>query len=177
MEDTDFATKFSEKLRSLGSARYPCNVPKNIEKRVIIAISLNLQDCLKNKTCKCYKGKGFYASMNNQSFVRPSLSILESYYNKGKTGHDDHRFAAPYSQRRLRDRLITRRTIPFMFMDTNFSWWEKRLGTLILPRTRVSIIWLTHRKGTRWRFRPGVSAAIRFKVNNPEVWIDHILPS
>lgn len=93
MEDTNFATKFSDKLRSLGSAKYPCNVPKEIEKRVIIAISLNLQDCPENKTCKGYKGKSFFASMNNQSFVRPSLSILETFYNKGKSG-DHHRFAA-----------------------------------------------------------------------------------
>lgn len=89
MEDTDFATKFSNNLRSLGSAQFPCNVPKKIEKRVLMAISLNLQDCPENKTCKGYKGKSFFASMNNQSFVRPSVSILETYYNKGKTGDDE----------------------------------------------------------------------------------------
>jgi laccase len=80
MEDTAFATKFSDKIKSLASPQYPCNVPKTIDKRVITTISLNLQDCPENKTCLGYKGKSFFASMNNQSFVRPSISILESYY-------------------------------------------------------------------------------------------------
>ncbi|KAJ6687338.1 MULTI-COPPER OXIDASE [Salix koriyanagi] len=80
MEDNAFATKFSDKIKSLASPQYPCNVPQTIDKRVITTISLNLQDCPENKTCSGYKGKSFFASMNNQSFVRPSISILESYY-------------------------------------------------------------------------------------------------
>lgn len=70
MEDTDFAANFSASLKSLASPRHPC------------------QDCPSKKTCKRYEGKSFYASLNNQSFIRPnSLSLLESYYiNKlGKT--------------------------------------------------------------------------------------------
>ncbi|PQQ15504.1 laccase-1 [Prunus yedoensis var. nudiflora] len=82
MEDTKFVTEFSDKLRSLASPQYPCTVPKTIDKQVVTVVSLNLQDCPANKTCKGYEGKRFFASMNNQSFVRPSLSILESYYNK-----------------------------------------------------------------------------------------------
>ncbi|KAK4735887.1 hypothetical protein R3W88_010148 [Solanum pinnatisectum] len=85
MEDTQFATKFTEKLKSLGSPEYPCNVPKKIDKRVITTISLNLQDCPANQTCKGFKNKKFYASMNNQSFVRPSVSILEIHYRNLST--------------------------------------------------------------------------------------------
>lgn len=85
MEDTQFSTKFTEKLKSLGSHEYPCNVPKNIDKRVITTISLNLQDCPVNQTCKGFKNKKFYASMNNQSFVRPSISILERHYRNLST--------------------------------------------------------------------------------------------
>lgn len=80
MEDTAFATTFSKNLRSLGSAEYPCEVPKKIDKRVITTISLNLQDCPANETCKGLFGKRYYASMNNISFVRPSMSILECHY-------------------------------------------------------------------------------------------------
>ncbi|KAJ0764909.1 putative laccase [Helianthus annuus] len=80
MEDHAYVTQFVRKLRSLGTARYPCVVPKTIDKRVVIAISLNLQDCPANKTCKGYNGKRFAASMNNQSFVRPMTSILEWHY-------------------------------------------------------------------------------------------------
>ncbi|KAI5330523.1 hypothetical protein L3X38_029921 [Prunus dulcis] len=82
MEDTKFVTKFSDNLRSLASPQYPCTVPKTIDKRVVAVVSLNLQDCPANRTCKGYEDNRFFASMNNQSFVRPSLSILESHYNK-----------------------------------------------------------------------------------------------
>lgn len=86
MEDTAFATKFSDSLRSLASSQYPCNVPKTIDKRVIVTISLNLQDCPKNQTCNGLNGKRFAASMSNQSFVRPSLSVLENYYKNLSSG-------------------------------------------------------------------------------------------
>ncbi|PRQ15920.1 putative laccase [Rosa chinensis] len=84
MDDTKYYTKFDDNLRSLSSPRYPCNVPKTIHKRIVTVISLNLQDCPANKTCKGYANKRFYASMNNQSFVRPTVSILESHYKKLK---------------------------------------------------------------------------------------------
>lgn len=80
MEDTNFATVFCGKLRSLASAQYPCNVPKTIDKRIVTTISLNLQDCPANQTCKGYDGKRFFASMNNQSFTRPFQSILECHF-------------------------------------------------------------------------------------------------
>ncbi|XP_071703219.1 laccase-1 [Rutidosis leptorrhynchoides] len=80
MEDHAFATKFVSQLKSLGNALYPCAVPKGIDKRVVITISLNLQDCPPNQICKGYNGKRFSASMNNQSFVRPLNSILEWHY-------------------------------------------------------------------------------------------------
>lgn len=80
MKDTVYATTFSKILRSLASPEYPCNVPKKIDKRVITTVSLNLQDCPANKTCKGAFGQRFFASMNNQSFVRPFKSVLESHY-------------------------------------------------------------------------------------------------
>ncbi|KAK6249776.1 hypothetical protein SCA6_003781 [Theobroma cacao] len=86
LQDTAFATRFDKKLRSLASSQYPCNVPKKIDKRVITTISLNLQDCPANQTCKGYKGGRFYASMNNFSFVRPQLSMLEAYYHNKTAG-------------------------------------------------------------------------------------------
>ncbi|KAK6148140.1 hypothetical protein DH2020_019052 [Rehmannia glutinosa] len=85
LEDTLFATQFSNNLRSLGTIDYPCRVPQKIDKRVITTISLNLQDCPVNQTCKGYLNKRFYASMNNQSFVRPSISVLEAHYRNLKT--------------------------------------------------------------------------------------------
>lgn len=85
MENTDFSTEFLHKLRSLASPQFPCKVPKRIDKRVITSLSLNLQDCPPNKICKGLNNMSFYASMNNQSFVRPSVSLLESHYKKLNT--------------------------------------------------------------------------------------------
>ncbi|CAA3026883.1 laccase-1 [Olea europaea subsp. europaea] len=82
MEDTGFATHFLNGLRSLASTEYPCRVPKKVDRQVITTISLNLQDCPPNQTCKGYRDKRFFASMNNQSFVRPSMSLLETHYKK-----------------------------------------------------------------------------------------------
>uniref|UniRef100_A0A5B7BRK6 Laccase n=1 Tax=Davidia involucrata TaxID=16924 RepID=A0A5B7BRK6_DAVIN len=92
LEDTAFATQFGDNLRSLASSQYPCNVPKKVEKRVVTTISLNLQDCPINQTCKAIAGKRFYASMNNQSFVRPSMSILESHYRNLTTNEYSYNF-------------------------------------------------------------------------------------
>ncbi|XP_028786869.1 laccase-1 [Neltuma alba] len=86
MENTDFARDFFVRLRSLASTEFPCMVPKQIDKRVITTIGLNLQDCPANKICTGLNNKSFLASMNNQSFVRPSTSLLESYYMKRNTG-------------------------------------------------------------------------------------------
>ncbi|XP_077227095.1 laccase 1 [Tasmannia lanceolata] len=80
MRDTPFAAQFGNRLRSLASTGFPCNVPRKVDKQVFITISLNLQDCPPNRICKGFLGKRFSASMNNQSFVRPRLSILESHY-------------------------------------------------------------------------------------------------
>lgn len=90
MEDTPFATEFASKLRSLASREYPCNVPKSIDRRVITTVGLNLQDCPTNKTCLGYAGKRFFASMNNQSFVRPKISMLEGYYKTLTTRKHHH---------------------------------------------------------------------------------------
>ncbi|XP_073109528.1 laccase-1 [Elaeis guineensis] len=89
LRDTAFATDFSNKLRSLASAEFPCKVPKEVDKEVFLTVSLNLQDCCGNCTCKGPDSKRFAASLNNQSFVRPPISILQSYYSKNGTLLED----------------------------------------------------------------------------------------
>lgn len=85
MRDTIFNTWYSNKLRSLATSDYPCKVPKKVDKQVFLTISLNLQDCPPNQTCKGYLGKRFSASINNQSLVRPTISNLESHYHNKMT--------------------------------------------------------------------------------------------
>ncbi|PIN11034.1 Multicopper oxidase [Handroanthus impetiginosus] len=86
LKDTPFVTQFLDNLKSLGSKAYPCKVPRTIDKRIITTISLNLQECPINQTCKGLLNKHFYASMNNQSFIRPRVSLLESHYYNLKPG-------------------------------------------------------------------------------------------
>ncbi|GLJ39445.1 hypothetical protein SUGI_0805640 [Cryptomeria japonica] len=83
MRDTAYATKFTASLRSLNSRDYPSNdVPKKIDREFLFTISLGLQDCPRGKICKGYYGGRFSASMNNQSFVRPLMAMLQAaYYN------------------------------------------------------------------------------------------------
>uniref|UniRef100_A0A7N1A7V7 laccase n=1 Tax=Kalanchoe fedtschenkoi TaxID=63787 RepID=A0A7N1A7V7_KALFE len=86
--DTQFATRFCTSLRSLATSKYPCNVPQTIDRRVVSTVGLQLQDCPANRTCTGYDGKRFFSSMNNQSFVRPSTAILQSYYyNRKESGY------------------------------------------------------------------------------------------
>lgn len=117
MEDTAFATAFSNKLRSLGSPLYPCNVPKTVHKRVVTTISLNLQDCPSGKTCKGLNGKSFFASMNNQSFVRPALSILDSHYRKIATNS----YSSDFPERPMRAFDYTGVNPLTKNMNTNFG--------------------------------------------------------
>lgn len=98
LEDTPFATHFCNSLRSLASWKYPCRVPKYIDKRVVTTIGLNLQDCSVNHTCQGVNHKHFYASMSNQSFLLPSVSILESHFSNLQNGYiGDFPDNPPYS--------------------------------------------------------------------------------
>ncbi|CAI9787210.1 unnamed protein product [Fraxinus pennsylvanica] len=72
MEDTGFAALFLNGFHCLALTKYPCRVPKKVDRQVIATISLSLQHCPPNQTCKGYRDKRFYASMKNQSFIRLS---------------------------------------------------------------------------------------------------------
>ncbi|KAM3712085.1 hypothetical protein ACJW31_01G155800 [Castanea mollissima] len=78
--DQNAADNFTTRIRSLASAEHPINVPKNITTRIFIAVSVNQILCA-NASCG---GSGGYsrlaASLNNVSFVTPSIDILQAYY-------------------------------------------------------------------------------------------------
>ncbi|XP_074341580.1 laccase-17-like [Apium graveolens] len=81
LNDTSFATNFSKKLRSLASAKFPANVPKNIDKQFFFTVGLGTSPCgTKNQTCQGPNGTRFAASINNISFVMPTTSLLQSHF-------------------------------------------------------------------------------------------------
>ncbi|KAG8477509.1 hypothetical protein CXB51_030130 [Gossypium anomalum] len=68
-------------LRSLN----PVDVPKEIDASLFVTVGLNINKC-QSKTpvwnCQGTNNGTFAASMNNISFVNPTISVLEAYYKK-----------------------------------------------------------------------------------------------
>ncbi|CAM8983153.1 unnamed protein product [Rhodiola kirilowii] len=82
--DIDSVTNFTTKLRGLSTAAHPIDVPRKVNTRIFIAIAVNTLPCA-NNSCDGPNGARFAASLNNMSFVLPSIDILLAYY-KGING-------------------------------------------------------------------------------------------
>ncbi|KAK7338665.1 hypothetical protein VNO77_19289 [Canavalia gladiata] len=80
LNDTSFATKFSNKLRSLGSPQFPANVPLKVDKHFFFTIGLGTSPCQQNQTCQGPNGTKFAASVNNESFTLPTTALLQAHY-------------------------------------------------------------------------------------------------
>lgn len=68
-------------LKSLNTV----NVPKEIDANLFITIGLNVQKCQSktpNQNCQGLNNGVMAASMNNISFIKPQISLLEAYYKK-----------------------------------------------------------------------------------------------
>ncbi|KAF5778901.1 putative laccase [Helianthus annuus] len=86
LNDTSFVTRFSNRLRSLASPQFPANVPQKIDKHLFFTVGLGTSPCEKNKTCQGPNGTRFAASINNVSFVQPSVALLQSHYSDQSNG-------------------------------------------------------------------------------------------
>ncbi|GAA0161075.1 oxidase [Lithospermum erythrorhizon] len=86
LNDTTFATKFSNKLRSLASPQFPANVPKKVDKHFFFTVGLGTNPCDKNQTCQGPNGTKFAASINNVSFVQPTTALLQAHFSGQSTG-------------------------------------------------------------------------------------------
>ncbi|KAK6158904.1 hypothetical protein DH2020_006218 [Rehmannia glutinosa] len=65
------------------------NVPKEIDKNLFVTIGLNVQKCSRKnpkQNCQGANGGVMAASMNNISFIRPNISLLEAHY-RGINGY------------------------------------------------------------------------------------------
>ncbi|GLT64093.1 hypothetical protein SLA2020_366060 [Shorea laevis] len=78
--DTLAARNFTIRLRALASKEHPVNVPKNIITRLFLAVSVNQLIC-PNASCSGPDGNRLSASLNNISFVTPSIAVLQAYYS------------------------------------------------------------------------------------------------
>ncbi|XP_059667411.1 laccase-17-like [Cornus florida] len=76
--DTLFATKFTNKLRSLATKKFPANVPKTVNKRFFFTVGLGISTCSKNQTCT--NNTRVAAAINNVSFVQPNTALLQAHF-------------------------------------------------------------------------------------------------
>ncbi|KAB2598978.1 laccase-14 [Pyrus ussuriensis x Pyrus communis] len=79
--DHPHINRLHQALRSLATKEHPTNVPLHVNTHLFFAISVNLLNC-SGKPCSGPFGKRFSASVNNVSFVAPSIDILRAYYYK-----------------------------------------------------------------------------------------------
>ncbi|CAM0908413.1 unnamed protein product [Alopecurus aequalis] len=79
----DIAIAYTAQLKSLNSKEHPVNVPKTVDKHILITIAVNMFPCLTgNGTCDGPRGNRLGASLNNVSFEDPPkrVDILDAYY-------------------------------------------------------------------------------------------------
>ncbi|CAN6559529.1 unnamed protein product [Malus baccata var. baccata] len=78
---TSFVANFTSKFRSLANSKFPANVPRTVEKRFFFTVGLGTNPCPKNQTCQGPTNTTkFAASINNNSFVLPSVALLQSHF-------------------------------------------------------------------------------------------------
>ncbi|KAM0936838.1 putative laccase [Dioscorea sansibarensis] len=80
--DTNAATDFTSNLKSLASQKHPAIVPKEIDERIIVTVSMNLLPCNDTTPCLGPQAGRLAASLNNISFQQPGIDVLEAYYNQ-----------------------------------------------------------------------------------------------
>jgi laccase len=84
--DTNAVANFSSKFRSLATARYPARVPRAVDRHVLFTVGLGTDPCPSNQTCQGPNGTKFAASINNNSFVRPRVALLEAHCQRRYAG-------------------------------------------------------------------------------------------
>ncbi|KAL6962596.1 laccase, partial [Sarracenia purpurea var. burkii] len=79
--DINAVTNFTDRLKALASKEHPVDVPKSIDKRLFITVSVNTLPCA-NNSCQGPNGSRLAASLNNVSFTDPEIDVLQAYYRR-----------------------------------------------------------------------------------------------
>ncbi|KAK6237501.1 hypothetical protein QUC31_002970 [Theobroma cacao] len=83
--DTESVQAFADQVKSLYPNQHwsPIDVPLKIDKSLFFAIGLNVFSCNSSDADRCQGPNGgiFAASVNNITFRRPRVSLLNAYYN------------------------------------------------------------------------------------------------
>lgn len=76
INDTAFYTNFSSSIKSLNSPEYPAKVPQTVDRNLFFTVGLALDTC-----STCVNGSRAAASINNVSFVMPTIALLQAHVN------------------------------------------------------------------------------------------------
>ncbi|KAL6126708.1 hypothetical protein ACLB2K_074754 [Fragaria x ananassa] len=76
---TPLTATFIDSLRSLDSKQYPANVPLTIDHSLFLTVGVGINPC-----DTCVNGSKLVASVNNVSFVMPTIALLQAYYYRIK---------------------------------------------------------------------------------------------
>ncbi|KAH6798418.1 laccase 17 [Perilla frutescens var. frutescens] len=86
LNDTAFATNFTNRLRSLATPQFPANVPQKVGKKFLFTVGLGTAPCDRNATCQGPNGTKFAATVSNISFVQPTTALLEAHFSGQSSG-------------------------------------------------------------------------------------------
>ncbi|GLJ19496.1 hypothetical protein SUGI_0352120 [Cryptomeria japonica] len=75
INDTLFASNFRNSLRSLNSIKFPAKVPKSVDRHLFFTVGLAINPCP-----TCINGTRLNAAINNITFVKPTISLLQAHY-------------------------------------------------------------------------------------------------
>ncbi|KAL8517546.1 hypothetical protein ACS0TY_015703 [Phlomoides rotata] len=79
--NTKFATKFTEKIRSLANSKFSAKVPLGVDRQFFFTVGLGLSPCSNpNNTCQGPNNTMLAASVNNVSFVMPNTALLQAHF-------------------------------------------------------------------------------------------------
>ncbi|XVE61915.1 hypothetical protein DITRI_Ditri06bG0076400 [Diplodiscus trichospermus] len=83
--DSTYAMKFNQKIRSLATAKFPAKVPKKVDRRFFFTVGLGILPCSQNQTCQGPNNTRPAAAVNNVSFVQPNIALLQAhFFNQSK---------------------------------------------------------------------------------------------
>ncbi|MED6194008.1 Laccase-4 [Stylosanthes scabra] len=74
---TQVANRFINSLRSINSNRYPAQVPVIIDHSLLFTVGLGVNPC---PSCKAGNRSRVVGSINNVTFVMPTIALLQAHY-------------------------------------------------------------------------------------------------
>ncbi|BAT97247.1 Laccase-4 protein [Vigna angularis] len=74
---TNVANTFVSSLRGLNSKKYPVNVPQTVDHSLFFTVGLGINPC---PSCKAANGSRVVASINNVTFLMPTIALLQAHY-------------------------------------------------------------------------------------------------